>query len=173
MKEKEENNGVAFHSEEENTHTKGDNMKNKHKLESVDTNMENLDQPKETIDLDLSKNEEVGNELTNTDFISFDEIDAYVTYLGDRTKVPGFRKGKIFLPILYLKFPNAVDDVIKTYIQLKSMFAASKQKQTKVEKIEKLDTGFLITYIFSDILSKNAPISDQPKYEKNDIAPDS
>ena len=93
-------------------------------------------------------------ELKDHDFIPYSEVDNYVQYLGRNLKIPGFRKGKVFLPILYNKFPNAIKDIISFYIQLKVSQAQKYNKTIKIEEIKEKEEGFRIKYLFEKIKNK-------------------
>ena len=116
-------------------------------------------------DKDLDMNPEVNKELENSenvnetnteetiksnnqeesDFISFDEINAYATFLGSKEQLNGFRPGRIPTQLLFAKYP-IVDNLIEMYVSIKNGNLYKEGFGVKIANVQRFKNGLKLIY---------------------------
>lgn len=94
---------------------------------------------------DITESAQTETNSEEFDFISFDEINAYATFLGAKERLNGFRPGKIPLQLLYAKYP-IVDNLIEMYSSIKNGNLYKEGFGVKIAKIDRFKNGIKILY---------------------------
>ncbi len=129
------------------------NEDDKKKVEEVIENSNDTQDTKEDINVKSSENNENDtiDSVKKMDFVSIEEINQYLKYLSKDQRMDGFRKGRIPVQLLYMKYDGILDRVIYIYLQHKNMETFKFGYRAEIDKVEQYVDGFMFVYQFTEI----------------------